>query len=165
MNLTPHMLASKQLLHLRGISLSTFLNACRNSNVGLAMNPAQHPTSAPDHMLASPALAQKWADARPKVLREGLAREVKRYHSWSAKFEDSLEFIGVAKEQAGPAGKICFQNSLVTLKGSKYDSIRHHNINSRGPSQIGFMLDGDHEKFAPTAISQTQTGICSSPIA
>jgi endonuclease/exonuclease/phosphatase family metal-dependent hydrolase len=35
--------------------------------------------SRPDYILASPALAGKWPDVRPCVLREGLSQEAKRY--------------------------------------------------------------------------------------
>ena len=35
--------------------------------------------SRPDSLLASPALAKKWPDARPYLLREGLSRETRRY--------------------------------------------------------------------------------------
>ena len=35
--------------------------------------------SRPDYILAAPALAEKWPDVRPCILREGLSREAKRY--------------------------------------------------------------------------------------
>ncbi|PQO22711.1 endonuclease/exonuclease/phosphatase family protein [Rhodobacteraceae bacterium WD3A24] len=42
--------------------------------------------SRPDAMLASPALARRWSDARPRVLREGLSRAAMRHDG--ARLED-----------------------------------------------------------------------------
>jgi endonuclease/exonuclease/phosphatase family metal-dependent hydrolase len=35
--------------------------------------------SRPDYLLAAPALAERWPDAKPWILREGLSREARRY--------------------------------------------------------------------------------------
>jgi hypothetical protein len=50
--------------------------------------------SRPDHMLAARALAEKWPDARPNILREGLSREARRYAG------ERLPGVGVHRPRA-----------------------------------------------------------------
>ena len=42
----------------------------------LPLDPDSGQVSRPDGMIAAPALAHRWPDATPRVLREGMSREV-----------------------------------------------------------------------------------------